>query len=198
MLWRTADLCTAGMKVVSVQSTEECQRLSQRYWRMARLVTHEACRTVNTDLRCPEISFHHLQTCFDPEGGDCNLRRNVGNYLPFGTEFIPLDLNCHENFPQAVEIFPAFYLKNQVCCAHNSLPQGTILRPMSPVPNLSVYFFKVHFNIIILPMLKSSKYSHPFKYVDKNVCIHLLYLLPLHIFSASHMRRPFIRTNNIQ
>jgi len=134
-------------------------------------VTHDAFRTANTDLICVGICFNHLQACLDPEDGDGNLRRNVGNYLPFGTEFIPLDLKSHGNFPQVAETFPAFYPTNQVCCAHNSLPRDTILRPTSPVPNLSVYFCKVHFNIVILLTLKSSKYSHPFKCADKKCCI---------------------------
>lgn len=104
----------------------------------------------------------------NPESGDGNLRRNVGDCLPFGMEFILFDLKSYENLPQVFKTLPTFYPTNQVCCAHNSLPYDTILRPMIPVTNFSVCFFKLHFNIVIFPMLKSSKYCHSFNYVDKN------------------------------
>lgn len=80
------------------------------------LVIHETCRTVNTDLRCIEICFHHLQACLDCEGADGNLRRNVGNYLPFGTEFILLDLNCHEYFPPSCRNVPVPSVVSSTFC----------------------------------------------------------------------------------
>lgn len=144
----------SGYSLVAVENWE-CLRPSHLHWRI-----FKHCRLVNTDLCCGGICCLQLQACLDPEEGRSNLLQNVGNYLSFGT-----DLSLQDNILQAVETCPAFSLPNLkiYCRVHNWLPQDTV----RSVPSLSVkYFFKIHFNTLILSTTKLSIFTHPFRCFD--------------------------------
>jgi len=56
-------------------------------------------------------------------------------------------------------------LRNQNVQHHiyKTLPLDSILGQMNPVHILTTCFFKIHFNINLLPMLRSPKRSLPFR-----------------------------------
>jgi hypothetical protein len=49
---------------------------------------------------------------------------------------------------------------------HNSPPSVRILGQMDPVNALTCYFFNIHFNIILLWRLTSSKWSFTFRFLE--------------------------------
>jgi hypothetical protein len=57
---------------------------------------------------------------------------------------------------------------------HNSPPLVRILSHINPIHAVTHYFPKIHSNIMVLSMTRSSMQSLPFRFSDQNVvCIHL-------------------------
>jgi len=59
---------------------------------------------------------------------------------------------------------------------HEGLPMVPMLSEMNPVHALPLYFRKIHYNIILPPIPRSSKWSPPFRFSDQKSSSHSCYM----------------------